>query len=367
MPASEGRPGDRGTTYINAPSVASPAELSEFHREGSQTVDIPQPDFSEGNRHQPSSRYDLVQRGVASEPMYVPETMPRYEAGSENQEAYLEPEQAQPEPDFRQKYGQSENEKGEYRRMAEVERQRADQLTQQIMEINNRLMSQPVQYQQPMPSGPPPRIWPNKQPGELMTWEEQEQVSYEMINYVQSQIAQNSLRVKDEAVAEAQKMLPSWDIGPLEESQAIAGLRGQFQGFDQRFTAVEKNKMIAREVVALRASSASASPAVPVRPIATAIGRVGNGAPTNTVYVNPTSVIRKQTYVESAAPSQVNNEPTEPINRDKAVAAEMAALDAQAKAAGKGRATADQMQAVMDKYFGFKHVNDWGPGDVAIR
>lgn len=325
------------------------ADLEEYRGDNRDRMQMPDMSGREFE-YMDSARYDADTRGL-SQPDILETSEPEPDlTRSQNQEAYVEPVQPEPETDYRRKYGESENEKGEWRRVASEAQEQNRLLAQQLAEITNRL-TQPVMQQQP--SGPPPRLFPEKQPGELVTFQEIEQI---LLNEVLPTIEQRSQlaasQAQDLAAASAQKMLPNWDVSPSEENSAINSLRNEFVNFDNRFTATEKNRMVLGKVNSLRSSNGNN---LNRPPVAQAVGRVSNPP----VLVDPNRTMRRATYIESANP--VQPEPHIPTSRPAQFQAALDALDAEARAKTGGRASAKQMEALFEK-FGYGRVNDWGNG-----
>jgi hypothetical protein len=297
-------------------------------------------------RNMESSRYDGTPRGYSqADQPYTEENLP-----PEPQQVY-QPEPETPVENFQQKYGQSENEKGEWRRMALQAQEQNQMLANQLAEISNRL-TQPAQPQQPQ--GPPPRLFPDKQPGELLTFGEMEDI---LINDVlptieqRAQLAAN--QAQDWSTARAQRMQSTWDVSSQEELQALNALRGSISNFDNRFTATEQNQMIMNQVQLNRSSQ----PNLSVRPTATPVGRVQQPP----VLVDANKLMRKQTYIESSAPAQMQSEPSTTVSVQTRFQQDLDALDAEAQAKTGRKATPSQLKSLLVKY-GVSEVNDWGIG-----
>src|SRR3990172_5624474 len=358
--AAPGLP-ETSTKAISPVGTVTPVDIDEF-RKGSTPMEVDM--FGDQYRNMDSSRYDAVTRGSASEPAYISTTAPDPESIlAQNQSAYLEPEPTAAEPDFRQKYGQSENEKGEWRRVANEAQSMNQALLAQLAEITNRLTSAPQpQYIQPQPTGPPPRIYPEKAEGELMTWGEfEDRLRNDIVPDIVNRTNAAGQYAADSAAARAQRMLPQWDVTGLEENVAMNVLRQKYYNFDQRFTATEENDMLMTQVALTRARTGT-NPGFSTPPTATAVGRVGgNGAnpPTAPVMVDPNRVVRRATYIESAAPAQTGAEPSTTNDMRAKFQQELQQLDSSARAKTGRGISAIEMRELLGRY-GIQQANDWG-------
>jgi len=364
-----GLPEGSVTTSVGDVSSADLAEL----RNAGQAREFNAPDLpnmaGREFEHMEGSRYDGVTRGYSgAEPVFNASNEPPLPQAHE-QQAYT-PQPAQEEPNYQQKYGQALNDMGEWRRAAQEAQSQAQLLMQQMAEVTNRMATQPQQqYQQPQPQLPPQRLFPDKTPGELMTWGEMEDLlNQQLLPAIATQNQQSIHVAKDWAAAETQRMLPTWDVQSGEEAKALQQLRSTYANFDNRFTAVERNNSIRNQVALNRQSQPSNSFAQP--PQATPVGRIspgpangGNGQgvnqPTRTMVVDPSRMVRTQTYVESSAPAQVSSEPSQALAPGAALRAEVNKLDVAARAQGRQRASAQEVEAVMARY-GVNRTNDWG-------
>jgi hypothetical protein len=343
-------------------SDATPADIEEFRR-GTLTPDMSGDEFV----NMGAARYDPDARGfTATQPAYPADPMPELPHTAE-QPAYQEPQAPGAEPDFKQKYGEALNAMGEWRRMAE----RNQALIEQLAEVNNRLSSAPPPqpgYAPPQPPGPPARIYPDKGLGELMTvGEYEDSLRNDILPEIYNRATVAMQQAADMAAARAQRMLPAWDVQPAEEGRAIQSLRSEFQNFDQRFTATEKNGLIQGRVAALRAQNGANGNQYGTRPTATAVGRVAGagGAPAAAPrIIDPNQVVRQQTFIESAPPTQMSAEPTASSDPRVAFARDLQALDAEALAKTGRKATAIQVKTLLSRY-GIGEVNDWQGGTVS--
>lgn len=369
---------DSSVKSIAPASDATPADIAEFQgpRTGPDSLPPQGLDMNgEQNRFQESSRYDAQPRGYSTEPAYTTGNAPTGEPPIPDQPAY----QPQPIQDWQQAYGQSENEKGEWRSLALQMAQERQQVLEQLQGMQNRLteiQAAPQPQYNPAPAGPPPRIFPEKPPGELMTWGEMEQVLWQEV--LPTMIQRDSMtmeQARDAAAASAQRMLPSWDINGTEEAGAINTLRSTYPNFDQRFSATERNRMIQDQVALTRARTGQTSAATPRPPVMMPVGQLPGTQPPATrpiqpvQLVDPNRVIRQQTYIESASPAQMQREPSYAASPSSSYQQELAALDNEAKVKTgnpNARATAAQVKTLLQKY-GIREVNDWAGGQVLTR
>lgn len=375
--------GPLGTTRVTIPessqmSVSAPQDitaedLAELRTPNHNAVDsmpppqpIPGVDMS-GNdmRFMESTRYDGVMRGYMSGPGDDAQAGPPNLAPlPQNQDALPPP----PSNDWQQLYGQSENEKGEWRRLAQELGQQVQATQAQLAEVLNRQASIEQTLTQPsfsapsQPQGPPPRIFPEKNPNELVNYGEIESIIWnEILPTIAQRDAMTVAQAKDAAAASTQRILPTWDIKPQEEMAALGQLRSAYPGFDSRFSQTERNQMILDKVGLIRSVSGANGQGgfTPMPPTAIPMGQTRPAqAP---VFVDPTRAMRRATYVESAPPTQMSREPSSQPSLVDSFRAEWAAMDEAARATGRSRASAADYKRLLNKY-GIQEVNDWPGG-----
>lgn len=332
------------------------ADIAEFQRGTSQADILPGMMSGREFEHMDSVRYDGGQRGFNTGEPQVHTQEPVIVGNDQmNQPAtrIVYNDSPQEPINYQQRYGQSENEKGEWRRLAQETGAQNAALAAQLAEISNRLSQAPQMQPQPQT---PIRLFPTRDPNEIVNFGELEQI---FRDEVLPALQVSELRSSDIATARAQRMLPGWDVQPQEETQALQTLRNQFSNFDNRFTATEKNAMLVNQVAVTRTQSGNN---VSQRPTAIPVGRVvGTGALANgqVQYIDPNRAMRRATYVESSAPTQTMADPTSTTDPRQRFAQELQALDQAALASTGRRATAKQMEQLFTK-FGVPRVNDWG-------
>lgn len=311
-------------------------------------------------QHMDATRYDMEPRGLFSQqPALNPEpvqVMPE-------QQAFAEPPPPQPQQNWQHLYGQSENEKGEWRRIAQQQSDQMAALQQQIVALQTAGVSQ-VGNGGYAPSGPAYDAsfdpFPERPNSELVNWGE---VKSLLRDEILPTMDLRARQAQDAATARSQRMMPQWDVQPQEEATALMALRGEFAGLDQRFTATEVNRMIQSRVWLNRSTNAAAN-GFAAPPMATAVGRIAPSAspqPSPPVFVDPNRMVRRATYIETAPPAQMTNEPTQQLTGAMAFRADLSAFE---QKAGR-RATAPEYRDLLIRH-GVAVVNDFGP-DVSTR
>jgi hypothetical protein len=375
MMADRGTPIEVQTTVGNV----TPADLDEFRRAQAATErDI----MGEQNRFVESARYDPATRGITSSPeasfadAYTPPPTPEQPA------LVQPPPAAQPgEADYwKQRYGTSENEKGEWRRLAEENSAQVRQLNDAMEDLRARVNLQQSAAPQ-MPYGAT-QAYPQQQaalpqefvlirdraPDEVLTVADMNRIAaQEILPGMQQVYARATNDAYQRALADAQRMIGQWDVTPREE----ADIRQRFPEIGY-LPLPSQNRIIQEHVRLGRAAAAATQPPPVSRPQAVAVGHVSQVAPAagNTqqpprpVIVDPASVMRKTTYIESAPPAQSPTEPQVQAAPEVAYQQELAALDAEWRKRGHPRAPASENRKLLLKY-GMPEVNDFSGGTVS--
>lgn len=324
-------------------------------------------------RHMDAGRHDMDPRGIESvqEPLQIPAEAPQLE-----QPNYA-PQGVDPDAAFwRQRYGQSENEKGDWRRVAQESLTQVQQLQQQMADLAARVAApppQPAYVPQPQWTPPPqlPNPLANKSPDDPITvaeqlayqqWYEQTQV-IPALDYREQRAMQTAYQ---RAMGDAQRQFGGWDVTPAEEQAT----RAKFP-FIAQLSPSEANKLILETVRLSRAATAN-QPAPVTRPQTTVVGHVSGQAPQvsppaapSPVVVDPSRVMRRATYIESAPPTQIMADPTNTLSPTEAYQRALAAADAEARAKGLNRAPARIQRELLIRHFPNMPVGgDFGSGTL---
>lgn len=360
IPPPEGQ-GRSGVAFpqdsTKSPVTTTPvteADLNELRGEFRESM------MGDNFAHMDAARYDTEGRGLYSA---QPTLNPEQPVQQPEQPVYQEaPPPPQPAQNWQNLYGQSENEKGQWRTLAQQQAEQLLLLQQQVAAVQaGGGNSNGAWYNQP--ADPPPRIFPERQPGELMTWGEMEQV---LLQEVLPTMDLRARQAQDMATARTQRLMPQWDVSPQEEAAAVGNLRMRFPGLDSRFTATEINSMIQDQASLARQFRGNTGMVTP--PTATTVGRIApqggqnpQTAPPATVFVDPNRVVRRATYIETAPPAQVSSEPMSQMTPGQAFQSEVTALE---------RSQNRRLSAVEYRNLLIKHGvgvgNDFGP-DASMR
>jgi hypothetical protein len=332
-------------------------------------------------RHMDSARHDLTPRGLfapdARESVLPAE--PEYRASQSDfvTDIPASPAATDEVTFWKQKYGTSENEKGEWRRRAAEAEESANQsaaVQQQLQSVQQQLalQQQMLQYQGNYGASQAPQqpqrisVFANKQPDDIVTAADVEEAinrfAYEQVApYVDSRAGLSYQR----AVADSQRRFSGWDVRPQEEAAVAA----KFPWLSN-VPPVERNQFVLEHVKALRAATPVDQPVM--RPTPTVVGSTSQfdapvartmQAQPQTVMVDPRNVLRRTTYIENAPPAQMTMEPQNTLSPDQAMQRDLATADAAARAEGKPRATAATMKSIMLRYNpGLSGPSDFGSG-----
>lgn len=371
-------------TESNPPVVTSVSPMSDADAMVRATEAAQANILGEQYRHVDAARHDLVPRGIFSpdpretappEPEYQRPVQPEFVTDIPPGPAVVD------EVSFwKQKYGASENEKGEWRRRAaeaEAAASQAATVQQQLQSVQQQLalqqqyLQQQSVYSTAQAPQPPARIavFANKQPDDIVTAADVEDAinrfAYEQVApYVDSRAGLSYQR----AVADAQRRFSGWDVKPQEEAAVAA----KFPWL-ANVPPVERNQFVLEHVKALRAAAPVDQPVV--RPTPTVVGTTAQfDAPVarpvqaqpqpQVMLVDPRSVLRRTTHIENAPPAQMATEPQTVLSPEQAMQRDIAAADAAARAEGKPRASAATMKEIMLKYNPTlaNRPSDFGPG-----
>lgn len=153
-------------------------------------------EFMQGDRNMSGGRFDMESRGISTDdpqPFQIDDphtTVLNADSNTYAQEGFQTPQAVAPpkspqdseERNWKQLYGQSENEKGEWRRTAEEAQFRAGQLEQRLQQLESMV----TQQQQTAAPVEPPRLF-EKDPDELPTVAEVEQIMRQRDAYIYQQ------------------------------------------------------------------------------------------------------------------------------------------------------------------------------------
>ena len=366
---------DRSNMTITA-GDATPGEVAAFHQMQSppppnELQAVTENIMGDQNRFMDSARYDLEPRGITSD-QHVPPAQWEEQTPQE-QPAYLEqPAAPEAEPNFKQKYGDALNQMGEWRRQAQQAQSDVEALRNQMAELSARVTmgqnasSAAGNYGAPygMPAPPQQQLQPLDflpgRPDDYTPTKAELNESLNRFTYgdVLPAIRQAQQIAYQQAVNDVQRRATTWDISPVEEQN----IRARFPSIGA-MSLPDQNQFILEHAHALRQNAATVAQQQPYR-VAPA-GGTQAPQPTRPVVVDPRSVIRKQTYVESAAPASTQPEPTVSLTPQQALQRDLDALDAAWQAKGHERAPATEMKKVLEAH-GIKEVNDFG-GQVLTR
>ena len=392
-----------GSERSSSAGGVTAGDLREAHQRNQQHL---QNDMSGDQfRFMPGVRFDTDPRGIGEvaptfnpvepEPRALtPDFLPQPGPSTDDRMAAMEQELTK----FKKLYGDSENQKGELRRQAEEMQRQFGGMPQfggSPMPGVPGYPGYPVYPPQGYPQAPPPpngyppqnyggyypppqappqqqepqRLFPDRDPNEYPTYAELEDI---LTNEVAPALRSIRQDTREEAVAEMQRRLPTWDVAPNEEAQSLWVLRQRFPNFDARFAPTERNSMIQDYTRFIRAAAGTPTQPISQVPTPQRVGHVtsmpgqgGNGYQVpQTIVVDPSSVVRRDMYIESAT-GVASPESSQPTDVRVQFQQEMANLDAAYKAKTGNPAPASAMKALLMKY-GVQEAHDFGP-DVAHR
>ena len=295
--------------------------------------------LGEGGEFQEGGRYSSTPTGYGSGPEYDRQV---YDEGIQEQpprteEALYAPQGAQEGQDFRQLYGRSENEKGQWRRVAEDAMTQLEQLKGELALLRNatsttanyppsqqgyNVVSTPTQQQQPVDYSQmlPATYFPNKQPNDVVEVAEVDQLVRGAIGPAVLQLQQQQQALWAQQIA---AMKASAGITPAVEARLVSThpWLNNVQDGQPRIAAMQS-------IIVQASQPAQPTQAAP-QPL-----------------VNPTqAAARRVTYVESGRP-------TSPDGAGKPLQQIIAEEFAQAK-------TSAEKRAVLMKY-GAQRANEFG-------
>jgi hypothetical protein len=321
---------DNTMVITNRP--ATEADVQAFHNEERATL-AEAPRFQGGGQHDTQDRgvgsgIGVAQRG-AHDPEYT--TPPPPEVPNFVQDNVPRASQQ----DFQQMYGQSENEKGQWRKtateaMAELEKMKLELGAMRAAVTPNAATGypQPQTYGAPQPAQAqqapqlPETFFPEKEPGDFMEAKDVDALVRNVLAPAVLQLNQQQLQLQQQSVA-AQKAAAG--ITPIVEAKLNAECPW-LQAVPEGPTRIQAMQGVLQQLKA-------AQPQQPQQPQQTRVAPEAAAA-------------RRVTYVESqqAAKSSESEVPLQ-----QRIAQEMA-----------GAKTAAQKKAILMKY-GMQQANDWGP------
>jgi hypothetical protein len=353
MPDPFAQPRDPNVIQV-APSTPSDADIASAQaRLGESAINDMTSQWmndDSANRFQDGGRYQDGTPALTGPALQLEASATEYAP----QQEYAPISQAPGTEDFRVKYGRSENEKGEIRRQYEAQ---VAALAAQNAELSARLSlaaSQPVpQYgYAPQPPAAPYNAFPDRDPNEPLTIGDWNRIAQEQVDPALNRIFQQTQAVKQEAVSAAYRQFGGFDVSPVEEAAVYADAPSL-----RLLPPTERDRTVLQLAHARRLTTQSQASTFQNTPQIVPSQRAQNAAP---VMIDPRRVMRQQTYVETASPSQANS-PVEPLT-DEAKQMRMNAELANAK-------TSKEMEVIVNKWFPGSIRNDdagW-PGRAASR
>jgi hypothetical protein len=304
-------------------------------------------EFMRGKANMPGGRIDTETRGISSEePRQFEVDDPRVTVLDENSNTYVQeqPGVEQPnEPNYRQMYGESENQKGEWRRTAEANRQTAEQAMAQAQALQVQLEVL-RNSQTPGATGYPSAPVPPAQPQRFLDNKEDEDIVYaqDVERLVQEKIApaMQQLNYQTQQLAQAQVMTlkQSAGITPVIEQQ-LTMTNPWLNGVPDGPQKVEAMRgLLANQQRQQQQPQRVQTPQVQTTPVREAARRV--------------------TYVEPGRPSPTDEHPSAEQLFDKEME------EAMREPWGEARRAA--MQKVFRKY-GVDNVNDFTGSGILTR